>query len=107
MTQQNKDASEAQLFPSKPGGKLDNTFPDGVGKSGGTEASKTSDQEYSYSEKMAGHTAEIADHALATAHYGGHGVVAREVERQLQPPDTDHDMDYDTNFSQPPGTNAK
>jgi hypothetical protein len=89
MTQENKESNSQ-------GGKLDNTFPDGVGKPGGDEAVITEkNSNYDYSQKLAPHFAEIADTMNETAMYGGHGIAAREAGIDI-PSDSDHDGDYDT-----------
>lgn len=94
MTQQNKTEAESQLEPKKPGGKIDETFPDGIGKVPGSESSTTSKTEYD-NDQLKTHGGEIAGMLKETSDYGGHGVAARSAGIDKASND-DGDGDYDT-----------
>ena len=74
MTQQNKEVNAM-------GGKIDQTFPDGVGEVGKPQAVSTTPgaQAYDYSQgKIGSHAKDIVNSAIETARYGGHGQLNRE-----------------------------
>src|SRR4051812_41671716 len=64
------------------GGKLDNTYPDGVGKPSDDQPNQPSRQPIpqatvvvDHDSKLVGHSVEISGFLSQTAHYGGHGAL--------------------------------